>query len=356
MEISVIVTCLMGQGTFEAKLIPLANSPLINRIIVLRKIIGPPINKVEYIKLPRICRINVFNLLITPLLLIYHTKKNKVDLILSYHFIPHAIFAFIASFFTKVPYNVTQTGLYIERYARMKKHRSYILGILNRSLFINVPGYNSKEFWVKNGIEESKIYILHSKIDTRVFKPGYSKKHFDFIYLGRLSKEKRVNLIVQGIYKLKNHGLNVKLAIVGDGPEMKELKKLTHILNLNEDVTFTGFVKDPASWFNKAKIFLLCSESEALPTALMQAMSCKLIVIAPNIGNISCLVENNHNGYLFDVDDISSFYELMKEVYINYYSLIHITENARKKILLEYTHENATIIWNEIIKSKFIIT
>jgi glycosyltransferase EpsD len=150
--------------------------------------------------------------------------------------------------------------------------------------------------------------------------------------------------------------LNVKLAIVGDGPEMKELKKLTHILNLNEDVTFTGFVKDPASWFNKAKIFLLCSESEALPTALMQAMSCKLIVIAPNIGNISCLVENNHNGYLFDVDDISSFYELMKEVYINYYSLIHITENARKKILLEYTHENATIIWNEIIKSKFIIT
>ena len=220
--------------------------------------------------------------------------------------------------------------------------------------FYKCARFKFKRIWIRNGIDENKLFVLHSKINANKFKLTDNKKIFDFIYLGRLAREKQVHIIIKGIYEMKNRGLNVKFVIVGDGPEMKNLKKLTNILNLNSNITFTGFVDNPEILYNQAKVFLLCSKSEALPTALMQAMACKLVAIAPNIGNISDIIENNYNGFLYESDNIQSFYNIMEKTYLNYDILNIVRENAREKILKEYTYENATSQWDHIIKTKFV--
>jgi glycosyltransferase involved in cell wall biosynthesis len=353
MPITVVVTCLMGPGTFEGKIIPLSRSPFVKKIIILRKIIGPPIEKVEYVLLPGICRIAFFNIILTPLYLINLVKKNKADLILSYHIIPHAFFACIVSYFTRVPFNVSQTGLLIQKQVSRGIFRKAILYILKRSLFINVPGNSSRNFWIRNGIDENKINILHSKIDHNIFAPAQMDKEFDFIYLGRLSKEKRVNIIIDGIYNLKNRGFNPSLAIVGDGPEYQELFEKAGLLGLHNNIKFTGFVSNPEDWLNISKICILSSESEGLPTALMQAMSCRLIVIAPYIGNISDLVEDKVTGYLFKVNDIQCFNKLLRDTILAFDSLGLMRDKAREKIIVQYSYQNATEAWNSIIKNKF---
>ncbi len=342
----------MGPGTLEAKLIPIAESEHIKDIFVLRKAEGPKINKVQYIILPHICKYKFFNLLITPFLLTYHAKKRKVNLILSYHFIPHTIFAFIASIITRIPYNFSQTGLLIEKYVQNKIVGKIFIYIIRSSLFINVPGEKSKKFWIQKGIDEKKLFVLHSKIDAEIFKPDNQTKIYDFIYLGRLSKEKRVHLIIYGIKELIGQGIKTSLAIVGNGPESCKLVELTNSLNLQEYVTFTGFTHNTASWLNKARIFLLTSETEALPTALMQAMSCKLVCVAPDIGNISDLVISDINGYLFQKDNIGSFHNLMKAALVNYDLLQPLRENARNMIKSKYVYSNATELWDKILRQE----
>ncbi len=353
MSIKILVTCLMGQGTIEAKLVPLSYSKNVSKIIVLRKKIGPTIGKVEYIKLPFLCKFKFFNVIITPFILSYYARTKKVDLILSYHFIPHAIFAYIASIISNVPFNVSQTGLNIQKYLKINIFRKFILYILNKSCFINVPGLSSRDFWIKNGIAKNKLNLLHSKIDADKYQDLKLEKVYDFIYLGRLSAEKQVDKIIIGIYNLYNNGLNVKLVIVGDGPEMGKLIRLTNKLKLRNNITFTGFISNPEIWLNKSKLFLMCSKTEGLPTALMQAMACKLIAIVSNVGNISDLIKNNKNGFLFKIDNVKFFYKLMEDKYLNYDRLNYIKENARMTIMESYTYKHATEIWDKIIETNF---
>lgn len=347
----IIISCLMGPGTLEGKLVPLSKVGKVKKIYVLRKYAGPEIDKVEYILLPKICRTSFFNLILTPLILAFYTFKVKAKLILSYHVIPHGFFAYIAALLTSKPFNISQTGLYIQKYCELVLVKPFLIHILKQSSFINVPGEKSKRFWISKGIAESKIHTLHSKIDSELFQYSNQHKEYDFIYLGRLSKEKRINIIIEGIFHLKSLGLITNLVIVGDGAEMESLKSQVELLNLASEIRFVGFVDNPADWLNRSRIFLLSSGSEGLPTALMQAMSCKLLAISSNVGNIQDLVVNNVNGFLFDPSNIGEFFKLIEHCYRSYEDLSVVRENARLTVLEKFRYEVATQEWDKILQN-----
>ena len=62
------------------------------------------------------------------------------------------------------------------------------------------------------------------------------------IFVGRLAEEKNIKLLIEAEQKLVKENNNIKLLIVGDGPEKEELHKLTKELNIEDNVIFTGKV------------------------------------------------------------------------------------------------------------------
>ena len=106
----IISSAKMGQGTFQAKFIPLSKVEMVEKIYVVRKDVGPKIPKVEYLVLPKMCRFFLFNLLLTPMILAYYTIKLKADLIIAYHLVPHAFFAWFVSLISKKTFIFGQTG------------------------------------------------------------------------------------------------------------------------------------------------------------------------------------------------------------------------------------------------------
>lgn len=194
---NIIVTCRMGPGTFEAKLEPIIRTGLVNKIYVVRKSAYKPIRGIEFILLPKLCRYGIANLIITPFALVYYAIKLECDLILSYHIIPHAFFAFVAGTITGTPYIVGQTGLHIQKYVSrhiLLKHA--VLVVMKHALQVNVPGSASLKYWVSHGVTQNKVIRLHSTIDTDYFIPSNDDKCFDFVFLGRLAPEKRVEKII----------------------------------------------------------------------------------------------------------------------------------------------------------------
>jgi|LSQX01.2.fsa_nt_gb glycosyltransferase involved in cell wall biosynthesis len=350
---NIIATAEMGPGTFEAKFVPLSKSNYIKQIWVIRKTAGPEIDKVQYIIVPKLFHGKILGLLARPLMLVWYTIKLRANVILAYHFIPHAFFAYFASIITGKPYIICQTGLYIQRYFQKNKFSSWLVKkVISSALFLNVPGNRSLEFWVSNGVPKSKVNVLHSTIDTNFFKPDPNiNKEYDFIILSRLAKEKRVDIIIELLSQLKNKGYKFKAVIVGDGPEMSSLRKQVERENLNDFIEFVGFQKDTNKWFNLAKYYLMYSESEGLPTSLMQAMSCGLIPVVTNVGNISDLV-NEKTGFLQNFDNPIGFLKTLEfllssqdKTLLQNYSL-----ECRNIIIKEHSYESAQKKWESILE------
>jgi glycosyltransferase involved in cell wall biosynthesis len=93
----------------------------------------------------------------------------------------------------------------------------------------------------------------------------------------------------------------------------------------------------------------MASETEGLPCALMEAMSCELLCISSLVGNIGDILKDGITGFTFSSGDVSKLKELMIMALENYDGFIEIRENARKLIVNEYSYEITTDKWNKII-------
>lgn len=157
---------------------------------------------------------------------------------------------------------------------------------------------------------ENAIAICENRIKLRQI----TDKHYDddsgtkLLFVGRLSKEKGVELLIQALANTPD----VKLSIVGDGIERDKLKKLTEELNLENRVEFLGNVKWGTDLFSVVKnsdCLVLPSYSEGLPLVLVEAMSFGVPVIATDVGGIPEIVDDGVNGFLCKSGDVESLME-----------------------------------------------
>ncbi len=347
---NILITANMGPGTLQAKVEPLSRCKQIQKIYFARKNTFETINKTEYLILPKLCKYSIFNLLFTPFYLIYYIFYYKIDLIISYHMIPHAFFAYFAHLITRKPFIVCQTGLYVQKYAEKNKIFSkIIMHILSKALFVNVPGKQSKNFWKNLGLNNHKINILHSTINTEYFIPQSKDYKYDFIFTGRLHPIKNIDKILLAFSKVKNKLKNQKMAIVGSGIMLEKLQKTAIKLNISENVDFLGFHKDIKLFLDKSKFFIMASKSEALPCALMEAMSNGNVPISTNVGNIKDIVQNEVSGFLInsneEIDQI-----MLKALSITDDTYRDMSARARQIIIDNYSYNIATNKWSKIIK------
>ena len=127
-----------------------------------------------------------------------------------------------------------------------------------------------------------------------------------FFFVGRVDREKRLDVILHAAARLNRADFQVVIA--GAGANAKFLKKLTQELGLADKVQFTGFLPDDdlPSVLNSIDVFIMPSEAELLSIATIQAMACSRPVLAADAVALPELVANGENGLLFrpgDIDD-----------------------------------------------------
>lgn len=153
------------------------------------------------------------------------------------------------------------------------------------------------EFLEKAGVSGNKIvYTPSMYIDFSIFKPMNLSKEYDFIFVGRLERNKGIDLLLETADKLKAQILNFKMLIVGDGPLRESLKLKSESLKLGDSVTFWGWAKDSqevAELMNKSRILVMTSYNEGGPRIVLEAMACGTPVLATNVGLMPDLADKN---------------------------------------------------------------
>ena len=104
---------------------------------------------------------------------------------------------------------------------------------------------------------------------------------------------------------VKNTIPNIKLIIVGDGPEKENLIKLSNDLGLQDNIVFTGFIygDNLIRTLQSGDIFLSGSKSENMPLAVLESMAIGLPILSVSSLGMVEIVKDNENGFLLSPDN-----------------------------------------------------
>ena len=162
------------------------------------------------------------------------------------------------------------------------------------------------EFLIKAGVPKEKIiYIPAIYIDLDIFKPMDLEKKYDLIFIGRLAKNKGIDLLIEAFKLLHStyYLLNSKLLIVGDGPLRNYCKLKIGNWKLQDNVVLYGWARDSkeiARLLNQSKILIMPSYNEGGPRVIIEAMACGIPILATSVGIVADIIKDGQFGQLID--------------------------------------------------------
>jgi glycosyltransferase involved in cell wall biosynthesis len=148
-----------------------------------------------------------------------------------------------------------------------------------------------------------KLRVVHCGVDLSLFHPDDERSgghSLEVLTVGRTVPVKGQALLVEAVAALARRGLEIRLTIVGDGPELPALRAQAERLDVSDQVTFAGAVgqDEIRSYYAEADVFALPSFAEGIPVVLTEAMAMGLPVVASRITGIPELVEEGVSGVL----------------------------------------------------------
>ena len=142
---------------------------------------------------------------------------------------------------------------------------------------------------------------MHTEINKLKKKYNLGKDDFIIGCVGRIAKEKSLDKLLKSFQSLSELNNHVKLVIVGDGPELNELKKLSKDLNITDEVIFTGLVQYDhiPTYYNLFDVMVSFSQTETQGLTIIEGLAASKPVICIDDESFREMVQHNYNGFLF---------------------------------------------------------
>jgi 1,2-diacylglycerol 3-alpha-glucosyltransferase len=179
-------------------------------------------------------------------------------------------------------------------------------------------GYKKTIKYLPNGIHTEQ-HILPSESKTQFLKQKYALKSKVVLHFGRLSGEKKVEVIIYAFSLIVKKNPDISLFVIGDGPRKQSLQKLVSKLGIDSNVIFTGSMEHDllmnSGLLGVCDVFVSASPSETHPMVVLEAMSFGLPIVAIKGTGLTELIANN--GFLVKPGDTLSFARKIEEILSN---------------------------------------
>ncbi len=200
-------------------------------------------------------------------------------------------------------------------------------------LFRDEYHYDKDIYIVPTGLDASRFYKENSdklKVTRLRRYLGYKRKDFVMLFVGRLAQEKNVTFLFDIIEKTKNK--NIKLLIVGYGPDEDKYKKEVKERGLEDRIKFTGKVAwvDMPNYYHVSNAFITASTTETQGLTVIEALAASLPVICIDDDSFKSAVVDNFNGRIFK--DEKECLEIVEELSTNKLELNNLTDKAEGSI------------------------
>ena len=278
-----------------------------------------------------------------PLVHTYHTMYEDYV-----HYITHGYFdkssKKLVEYFTKFYCDKTTSELIVpskKTYNLFKEKYK-----CDKNIYIVPTGMDVENFDVSK-LKQSKIEELKNK-----YKLNNS---FVVLYVGRLAEEKNIEFIINNQHTLLKKYPNLKLLIVGNGPDMEKYQKLCKKNKILEATIFTGAIPrdEMPYYYALGNVFVTASTTETQGLTVIEAMAASLPVVAINDESFTNTVVDGLNGYLFTkkseyIKKVGNLIE-NKDIYDKMKIQAKITSNEHS---LKYYAEKILDVYKSAISKK----
>lgn len=190
-----------------------------------------------------------------------------------------------------------------------------------KNIHIIPTGIEVDRFFEEN-ISKEEVQNLRKRLDL-------SKKDFVILFVGRLAEEKNVEFLINSQKNLNKKYKNIKLIIVGDGPDKEKYEKLSNSLGLSNNIIFTGKAAwgDMPYYYHVSDVFATASKTETQGLTIIEAMASQVVPVCMRDEAFQSMVTEELNGLFFVTNEE---YEVeIKRLYLNPKELKRFDKQAR---------------------------
>ena len=200
--------------------------------------------------------------------------------------------------------------------------------------------------------KKQKAIVIHNSVTVPQDKYPIAEKWDNrIVTVGRLHHQKNPHLLLDAFCKLASRYPDIHLDFYGDGDMHDELQDKINRLGMEVRVTLHPSQKNIFDCIRTARLFVLPSDYEGMPNALMEAMSLGLPCISADCrpGGARTLIEDGKNGFIVPVRDVNTLAEKIAYLLDNPDVAEIVAKEARN---LGETHTNKVIFdkWNKFLK------
>src|SRR6476619_4578847 len=205
------------------------------------------------------------------------------------------------------------------------------------TVFVNSEEY--KQSWIKRGFDPAKLKILPRGLDAELFHPGRRNSAFfeqfgasngelRLLYVGRISREKDLDVLADAYRRLRKEGLPVRLFVVGHGPYSEALEKSL------PDAFFTGYLSgtELATAYASADIFVFPSTTDTFGNVILEAQASGLPVVVSDSGGPKELVVDKANGMITRSHTVEDFTDAIRALVTNQTLRERMANSARDSV------------------------
>ena len=267
-----------------------------------------------------------------------------------------------------VPFTFTAHGYDIRR----KAPPDFAARTAAAGLVVTVSEANRQYIIDKFEVPSEKLRVIPSGVDTQWFQPvaadvrkrkenpppqgGDSNELPLIVCVARHVKVKNLGLLLQACALLRDRGARFRCVSVGDGVCRGELEMLRTELGLEKVFEFVGAQTQGQvlSWWRRADLAVLTSESEGMPVCLMEAAACAVPAVATAVGGVPELVVHGETGLLTRADDAHAFAQALQELIEDPKRAVAMGRAARDRIVAKFSLvrqvDQLMAVWLEVLR------
>jgi len=214
---------------------------------------------------------------------------------------------------------------------------SYMIWFYNQMEEVMVPSNGTRQQLMMRGLPEDKMKPLPRWVDTEQFTPVRRKQDFwtsrgipegfRLLYVGRVSREKSLELLAETFCELIDAGFDASLVIVGDGPYRQEMEARLK----GYTAFFTGYLEgeELLDGYASADLFVFPSATDTFGNVVLEAQSSGLPVIVSDAGGPKELMVNGETGMVFSAGSGADLAAAIRHFLNNRDVLAEMGRNAR---------------------------
>ena len=245
--------------------------------------------------------------------------------------------------------NISQEHSYINSKEYINKVKRYFKNI-DKIVVMTNKAKEEYEIWLKGSNSKAKVYDIPNMLEKSDVNNFAKFSNKTLISVGRLEKEKDF-LTLLDVFKIINNKYNdVKLKIVGEGLQRREIEEKIEKLNLNNKVILTGRIssQEVQEQMSASSVFVLTSLCESFSLVLCEAMEIGLPCVSFNIDvGPKEIIQNGINGYLIDNRDVNDMASCIENLLIDENKWNKISKNSIESVK-KYYSESVVNEWQKL--------